>query len=121
MSALQQTIRKEVSYSGIGLHTGNTTTVTFKPAPADHGYAFIRKDLPGEPRVEVDPDNVVIEDAILQTALGEGVERIYTVEHVLSADRQRPAEHPPSLLRPLPHSIKEHSPNRDGSELRSAA
>lgn len=87
MSALQQTIRKEVSYSGIGLHTGNTTTVTFKPAPPDHGYAFIRKDLPGEPRVAVDPDNVVIEDAILQTALGEGEERIYTVEHVLSAVR----------------------------------
>ena len=39
------------------------------------------------PRIAVDPDNVVIEDAILQTALGEGEERIYTVEHVLSAVR----------------------------------
>jgi len=87
MSALQQTVAREVSYTGIGLHTGNTTTVTFKPAPPDHGYAFVRKDLPGRPVIDVDPDNVVIEDAILQTALGQGKERIHTVEHVLSAVR----------------------------------
>jgi UDP-3-O-[3-hydroxymyristoyl] N-acetylglucosamine deacetylase/3-hydroxyacyl-[acyl-carrier-protein] dehydratase len=87
MSALQQTIGKEVTYSGIGVHTGNTTSITFKPAPTDHGYVFIRADLPGKPRVEVDPDNVVIEDAIRQTALGHGEERIYTVEHALSAVR----------------------------------
>lgn len=87
MSALQQTVAKEVSYSGIGLHTGNTTQVTFKPAPPDHGYVFVRTDLPGQPRVAVDPDNVIIEDAIRQTALGHGEERIYTVEHVLSACR----------------------------------
>ncbi len=87
MSALQQTVAKEVSYSGVGLHTGSTTKVTFKPAPPDHGYVFVRTDLPGEPKVSVDPDNVIIEDAIRQTALGYGEERIYTVEHVLSACR----------------------------------
>lgn len=87
MSALQQTIAREISYSGVGLHTGNQTTITFKPAPPDHGYVFIRADLPGKPRVEVDPDNVVIEESILQTALGRGELQLRTVEHVLSAVR----------------------------------
>lgn len=87
MSALQQTIAKEISLSGIGLHTGNETTITFKPAPPDHGYAFVRADLPGKPRVEVDADNVMIEESILQTALGRGEEQLHTVEHVLSAVR----------------------------------
>lgn len=87
MSALQQTIAREISYSGIGLHTGNQTTITFKPAPPDHGYVFIRADLPGNPRVEVTADNVVVEESILQTALGHGEHQIRTVEHVLSAVR----------------------------------
>jgi UDP-3-O-[3-hydroxymyristoyl] N-acetylglucosamine deacetylase/3-hydroxyacyl-[acyl-carrier-protein] dehydratase len=87
MSALQQTIARDISFSGIGLHTGKETTITFKPAPPDHGYVFVRADLPGKPRVEVDPDNVVIEESILQTALGRGEEQIHTVEHVLSAVR----------------------------------
>jgi UDP-3-O-[3-hydroxymyristoyl] N-acetylglucosamine deacetylase/3-hydroxyacyl-[acyl-carrier-protein] dehydratase len=48
---------------------------------------FVRKDLPGEPRVVVDADNVGLEDSVLQTALGRGEEQIRTVEHVLSAVR----------------------------------
>ncbi len=87
MSVLQQTIGREISYTGVGLHTGNATTITFKPAPPDHGYVFIRTDLPSQPRVEVDPDNVMVEESILQTALGRGEEQIHTVEHVLSAVR----------------------------------
>jgi UDP-3-O-[3-hydroxymyristoyl] N-acetylglucosamine deacetylase/3-hydroxyacyl-[acyl-carrier-protein] dehydratase len=47
----QRTILKEVSFSGIGLHTGNPSTITFKPAPANYGYKFIRTDL--EKRVEI--------------------------------------------------------------------
>lgn len=87
MSALQQTIAKEVSLTGIGVHTGEETTITFKPAPPDHGYSFIRTDLPGKPELPVDADHVVLEESILQTALGQGEEQVKTVEHVLSAVR----------------------------------
>ena len=47
----QRTINKSVSFSGIGLHTGNPSTVTFHPAPENHGYKFIRTDI--DKKVEV--------------------------------------------------------------------
>ena len=41
----QKTIRKEISLKGVGLHTGKEVTLTFKPAPANAGFAFKRIDL----------------------------------------------------------------------------
>ena len=40
MSDKQKTIKNEVSVSGVGLHTGEKVTLTFKPAPDNHGYKF---------------------------------------------------------------------------------
>ena len=45
MQQNQRTIKKAVSISGQGLHTGIETTVTFQPAPAGHGISFTRTDL----------------------------------------------------------------------------
>jgi len=45
MANKQQTIQKEISLSGVGLHTGKEVQLTFKPAPENHGYAFVRTDL----------------------------------------------------------------------------
>jgi len=45
MSKRQKTIQNEISLSGVGLHTGNNVTLTFKPAPENHGFAFVRVDL----------------------------------------------------------------------------
>ena len=42
MTSKQRTIEKEVSLSGVGLHTGKDVKLTFKPAPENHGFAFIR-------------------------------------------------------------------------------
>ena len=41
----QRTIAKEVTLKGVGLHTGETVTVTFCPAAANHGIKFQRIDL----------------------------------------------------------------------------
>jgi UDP-3-O-[3-hydroxymyristoyl] N-acetylglucosamine deacetylase/3-hydroxyacyl-[acyl-carrier-protein] dehydratase len=79
----QRTIRHEISLSGIGLHTGNTCTMTFKPAPPDHGIRFVRTDLPGSPSVISDIDHVV--DIARGTTLQQGEAKVYTVEHVLAA------------------------------------
>ena len=59
MSVNQKTIKNEVTLSGVGLHTGNKVTMTFKPAPEDHGYAFVRIDLEGSPLIEASADYVV--------------------------------------------------------------
>jgi UDP-3-O-[3-hydroxymyristoyl] N-acetylglucosamine deacetylase/3-hydroxyacyl-[acyl-carrier-protein] dehydratase len=79
----QKTIDKSVAFSGVGLHTGNETTITFKPAPPDTGIVFVRVDLPGKPRITADVAHVV--DVSRGTTIGQDDTRILTVEHVLAA------------------------------------
>ncbi|MCC6697469.1 MAG: UDP-3-O-[3-hydroxymyristoyl] N-acetylglucosamine deacetylase [Candidatus Hydrogenedentes bacterium] len=79
----QKTIAKEASFSGIGLHTGNLTTLTFKPAPPDSGITFYRCDLPDRPAIKADVDNVV--DVTYGTTIGVNGVKVHTVEHVLAA------------------------------------
>jgi len=79
----QRTIAAEVSFSGIGLHTGSLTTVTLKPAAHDTGIIFYRVDLPGRPAIPADIDHVV--DVSRGTTLGIGDARVHTVEHGLAA------------------------------------
>lgn len=79
----QHTIKKEVSISGVGLHTGNKVTLTFKPAPVNHGYKFKRIDIEGSPLINADVDNV--SDISRGTTLTQGNASVNTVEHVLAA------------------------------------
>ena len=44
----QKTISKQISLSGVGLHTGKHVNITFKPAPADTGLVFVRDDIDGD-------------------------------------------------------------------------
>ena len=83
MTDMQRTIKKPASFSGIGLHTGVKTIVTFKPAPINHGITFIRTDLEDCPEIPADVDHVV--DLKRGTALGIDGVRVHTVEHVLAA------------------------------------
>ncbi len=83
MLELQRTIGKEVSISGMGLHTGTSCTMTFKPAPVNSGIKFIRIDLGGNPEIPANADFVV--DVSRGTTLGVGDAKVYTVEHVLAA------------------------------------
>ncbi|MFC5411964.1 bifunctional UDP-3-O-[3-hydroxymyristoyl] N-acetylglucosamine deacetylase/3-hydroxyacyl-ACP dehydratase [Larkinella bovis] len=83
MNTKQQTIQKAVSVSGVGLHTGVVATMTFLPAPPNHGYKFQRIDLPGQPIVDADVDNVV--DLSRGTTLEQNGARIHTVEHTLAS------------------------------------
>lgn len=79
----QTTIKSEISLKGVGLHTGKEVTMTFKPAPVNNGYTFIRVDLEGQPMVEADANYVV------NTQRGTNLEKkgvkIQTSEHVLAA------------------------------------
>ena len=79
----QKTIKNEVTLSGVGLHTGNKVTLTFKPAPINHGYVFVRKDLEGEPIIEASAEYVI------NTQRGTNLEKhgvfVNTSEHVLAA------------------------------------
>jgi UDP-3-O-[3-hydroxymyristoyl] N-acetylglucosamine deacetylase/3-hydroxyacyl-[acyl-carrier-protein] dehydratase len=79
----QKTINRPVSFSGHGLHTGNLTTVVFKPAAPGTGIVFARTDLPNKPTIKADIDHVV--DVRRGTTLGANGARVLTVEHVLAA------------------------------------
>ncbi len=83
MTDMQKTIRKPASFSGIGLHTGVETTITFRPAPINHGITFIRTDLEDCPEIPADVDHVV--DLKRGTTLGFNGIKVHTVEHVLAA------------------------------------
>ncbi|CAM1368564.1 bifunctional UDP-3-O-[3-hydroxymyristoyl] N-acetylglucosamine deacetylase/3-hydroxyacyl-ACP dehydratase [Tenacibaculum xiamenense] len=83
MSKKQTTIKNEITLSGVGLHTGNDVTMTFKPAPENSGYAFVRVDLEGKPTIEAKAEYVT------NTQRGTNLEKngvqIQTSEHVLAA------------------------------------
>ncbi len=79
----QRTIKREISMSGIGLHTGNPCTMTFKPAEPNTGIRIVRTDLPGKPWVQADIDHVT--DLSRGTTLEQGEAKVYTVEHVLAS------------------------------------
>ena len=83
METKQKTIAREGSFSGVGLHTGNLTTITFRPAPPDSGVTFYRVDLPNRPGIKADIDHVV--DVSRGTTIGLNGVKVHTVEHVLAA------------------------------------
>src|SRR4051812_15908487 len=79
----QTTIRQEVTLQGVGLHTGNPSKLTFRPAPPNAGIRFFRVDLPGAPLIPARLAYVVT--TVRGTNLGLGEAKVHTVEHVLSA------------------------------------
>ena len=83
MKIKQRTINQPVTISGVGLHTGKKTTLTFKPAEDNYGFKFQRVDLPGKPIIDADVDNVV--DTARGTTLEQNGGRISTTEHILAA------------------------------------
>jgi len=83
MSEKQRTLAKEISLTGKGLHTGVNVTITFKPAPANHGYKFCRVDLPDSPIIDALAENVT--DTSRGTTLVQNNASVQTIEHVLAA------------------------------------
>ncbi|HPC36603.1 MAG TPA: bifunctional UDP-3-O-[3-hydroxymyristoyl] N-acetylglucosamine deacetylase/3-hydroxyacyl-ACP dehydratase [Candidatus Marinimicrobia bacterium] len=83
MSRHQRTIKNEVSISGIGLHTGVKSTVTFKPAPENYWIRFVRTDVENCPEILADINHVT--DISRGTTLSQNGVQVHTVEHVLSA------------------------------------
>lgn len=79
----QKTLNGSFSLFGKGLHTGLSLTVTFNPAPENHGYKIQRIDLPGEPIIDAVAENVT--ETTRGTVLTKGEARVSTVEHAMAA------------------------------------
>jgi len=83
MKEYKRTIAGTASYRGVGLHSGKTSTLTFKPAGKDEGIVFIRTDLKGKPEIPADIDHVI--DISRGTTIGIKEATVATIEHVLAA------------------------------------
>ena len=79
----QQTIRKPVTCSGVGIHSGCRASLVLLPAPPDTGIVFIRRDVSNSPRIPVSIKN--IRPALLSTTVGVDVVQVQTIEHLLAA------------------------------------
>ena len=78
----QRTLGGERTLEGIGVHSGESASLTLRPAD-NGGIRFRRVDLDGQPEVPADLDHVVGTD--LGTSLGAGGATVLTVEHVMAA------------------------------------
>ncbi len=83
MAVMQKTISGDVSFVGKGLHTGVETTITFKPAPENTGYVFVRTDIEGQPKIKA------LAEFVTDTSRGTTIEAngavVNTIEHALAA------------------------------------
>jgi UDP-3-O-[3-hydroxymyristoyl] N-acetylglucosamine deacetylase len=80
--SIQRTLRRSVSCTGIGLHSGNKVTLSLKPAPADSGIRFQRTDLGG---LEIRAIVTHLGGIQYQTGLTREAVSVETVEHLLAA------------------------------------
>jgi len=83
MTIKQKTLAKEFSISGKGLHTNCLVSMTFKPAPINHGFKFQRVDLEDRPVIPASAEYVG--DTSRGTVIGIGKARVSTLEHSLAA------------------------------------
>jgi UDP-3-O-[3-hydroxymyristoyl] N-acetylglucosamine deacetylase/3-hydroxyacyl-[acyl-carrier-protein] dehydratase len=85
MAEKQCTIKQSVSLTGTGLHTGVNVTITFNPAPENHGYKFRRTDLTDQPVIDALAENVTFTQR--GTVLEKGEAKVSTIEHALASLR----------------------------------
>jgi UDP-3-O-[3-hydroxymyristoyl] N-acetylglucosamine deacetylase len=83
----QTTLRKPVSCIGVGLHSGRQIGMTIRPAPANHGIVFVRRDVHDRPaKIAARWHNVSRTDLSTTLSNEHGVS-VATVEHLMAALR----------------------------------
>ncbi len=79
----QHTLKSEINISGAGIHTGRSVSMNLKPANPNYGIYFQRVDLPDQPLIKADVDNVV--ETNRSTTIGIKDARVSTIEHLMAA------------------------------------
>lgn len=77
----QRTLRTEISFNGIGLHTGRHVNVTLRPSPRDSGIIFYRTDKRSFLRADI----ASVIDSAYATTIGNEETKVKTIEHLLAA------------------------------------
>lgn len=79
----QQTLKKEISYTGKGLHSGLDVIMTLKPAAIDTGIVYKRVDLNNTPIIHAKPE--LVSSTVRATTISENGVEVFTVEHLMAA------------------------------------
>ena len=79
----QQTLKKNYSFEGKGLHTGKFARMTVCPAPENTGIVFVRTDVGTDATVAALAENV--SSTARSTTISQNGVSISTIEHILSA------------------------------------
>ena len=112
----QTTIKKEVTCTGVGLHSGQKVTLKLKPTFADTGIIFERVDLPNNPKIKAVAENVTA--TVRATTLEQDGAKVFTIEHLMSALHvhkidncivELNAEEPPVFLAAEPLDLPEET------------
>ncbi len=83
MAEKQRTLKSSFTLEGVGLHTGKMSKLTVLPAKENEWYHFQRVDLPDQPKIKADVDNVIA--TTRGTSLGNDKMEVHTTEHILAA------------------------------------
>lgn len=81
----QTTLKTPISCTGIGLHSGEKTSMTMRPAPADSGIVFERTDLQNGARLFPARYDYVVDTFLCTTLTNASGATLATVEHVMAA------------------------------------
>jgi len=81
---MQRTLKTDMCFDGVALHSGSGVSVTLRPAAVDHGIVFKRMDLPGQPLIPATWKNVS-ECRLCTTIANENGDQVSTVEHLMAA------------------------------------
>ena len=79
----QKTISKEISISGIGIHSGKKSQITICPAEEDSGINFKRIDLKEKPIVKAIFSNVISTNR--STNIKNNNAEVHTIEHLMAS------------------------------------
>jgi len=83
MNKNQRTLKKTVTCSGVGIHSGKDVHLTIHPAEVNHGIKFVRTDLLNSPDIRAHFNQVV--DTSLATVIGYDGFIVSTIEHLMAA------------------------------------
>lgn len=82
MKAVQSTIKKKISFSGVSLHSGIIVNLDLVPAPINNGVVFRRKDIKNLPKIRAIWNNVKFSN-LCTTIKNEKNHSVSTVEHLM--------------------------------------
>ena len=86
MTAKQQTLSRETTFRGAGLHLGQEALMCLKPAPVNAGLSFKRSDIPGNPEIKVSAESVRSDNMSGRCSIiGKADASVQTVEHLMAA------------------------------------